>query len=177
MGILGQNVLSHLNFLLDYGRQTIRFEESDEIRSIVNGEAVPLDNAPHRMIVTAEAGNPGGTKLHLLLDSGANVLVLSHTAAGPAHVILDENKVETTLNAKLVLAAGRILQLTVASRELRNIPVTVSSAEQMEKISAMASCPWRSSRFCMSTIGRGLLSFSIWAVNRSRNREPGTRPP
>jgi hypothetical protein len=75
-GILGQNFLSHFNYVLDYHRRLLRLESQDELRDSAIGERVPLDSTGGRMVVQPGMPSLGIVKAHLLLDSGSTDLVL-----------------------------------------------------------------------------------------------------
>ena len=73
-GILGQNVLAHFNFVLDYRHRQLEFEPAAE----ESGIEIPFELRDGRIILSAEI--VGKRKLKLLLDSGASDLVLFHDA-------------------------------------------------------------------------------------------------
>jgi predicted aspartyl protease len=133
-GVLGQGFLSQFNYLLDYQHRSIRFEQGDEIQDSIHGEPVPSSLDAHRMIVYAQVEAKGSHAVRLLLDSGANTLVLSRASAEASHVALDAARVETTVNAKVALPSGRVPQLMVGLRRLRDLPVAITSAQQMQQI-------------------------------------------
>jgi predicted aspartyl protease len=133
-GILGQGFLSHFNYLLDYQHRSIRFEQSDEIQDSIHGEPVPSSLDAHRMIVYAQVESKGSQAVRLLLDSGANTLVLSRASAEASHVVLDAARLEITANTKVALPSGRVPQLMVGLRQFRNLPAVVSPAPQMQQI-------------------------------------------
>jgi predicted aspartyl protease len=131
-GILGQAFLAHFNYLLDYRQSSIRFEQGDEIQESIHGAPLPATLAGHRMIVHAELETAESVAVRLLLDSGANALVLNRDSADAAHVFLHATRFETTANAKVALPTGRIPEIMFGSQRLRNLPVAVSSAWQMQ---------------------------------------------
>jgi predicted aspartyl protease len=131
-GVLGQRFLSHFNYLLDYRNRSIRFEQSNEIQHSIHGEPMPLEIAGHRLLLLARTA--GNLPLLLLLDSGANRLVLSRASADSAHLVVEGRRFEMTVNSKVALPFGRLEQLALGSRLLRNLPVTVTAAQQMERI-------------------------------------------
>jgi predicted aspartyl protease len=132
MGILGQAFLAHFNYLLDYRQSSIRFEQGDEIRESVHGIPLPATFARHRMIVHAEIGTAESVAVRLLLDSGANALVLTRDSADAARVFLHAAGFETTANAKVALPTGRIPEITFGSERLHNLPVAVSPGGRMQ---------------------------------------------
>jgi predicted aspartyl protease len=133
-GILGQGFLSHFNYLLDYKKRSIRFEQRDEIQNSIRGEPLPCSHDGHRMIVYAQVGATGSHAVRLLLDSGATTLVLSRASAEASRVVLDAARVEITVNTKVALPSGRIPQIMVGLRRFRNLPVAISSVQQLQQI-------------------------------------------
>jgi hypothetical protein len=133
-GILGQSFLSHFNYLLDYQNRSIRFERNNEIRLSIQGKPLPLAIVGHRILLLAHARTAGSAPLRLLLDSGANALVLSRASADATHLVVYGQRFETIVNNEVALPFGRLEQLDLGSRVLRNLPVTVSAAQQMQKV-------------------------------------------
>ena len=133
-GILGQRFLSHFNYLIDYQDRFIHFEQKDEIHSSVRGKRLPSAIVGNRILLLAHAQTAGGTPLRLLLDSGANALVLSRASADAIHLVILGKKFETTVGGKVALPFGRLGQLALGSRLLLNLPATVSAAQEMPEV-------------------------------------------
>ena len=133
-GVLGQSFLSLFNYLLDYQNRSIRFEQSGELQHSIHGEPLPLEIDGHRILLLAQAQTASSAPLRLLLDTGTNALVLSRASADAIHLVVDGQKFETTVNAKIALPFGRLGQLTLGSRLLHDLPVTVSAAQQMQQV-------------------------------------------
>lgn len=133
-GILGLGFLAHFNYLLDYQHRSIRFEQAGEIEQSIHGEPLPSSLDGHRMMVYAQVEAAGSHAVRLLLDSGANTLVLSRPSAEASHVVLDATRQETTVNTKVALPSGRIPTLMVGTWRLRNLTAIVNSASQMQQI-------------------------------------------
>jgi predicted aspartyl protease len=133
-GIAGQDFLSHFNYLLDYRRHSIRFEQANEIRDAVEGDPVPMEASQNRMIVASEAQSAGRAKLRLMLDSGANSVVLMPTASHALDLSAQERGWEATSSGQVGLQVGRVQVLTVGSQQFRNISVALTTAEPAERI-------------------------------------------
>jgi predicted aspartyl protease len=133
-GILGQSFLSHFNYLLDYQNRSLRFEQNEEIRESLQGQPLPSVIVGQRIFILAHAQTAGSAPLRLLLDSGANALVLSRASADAIHLVLQGERLATTVNDKVVIPFGQLEQLTLGSRLLRHLPVTVSTAHQMRAV-------------------------------------------
>jgi hypothetical protein len=83
-GIVGENFLSHFNYLLDYGRRSIRIETGNELGDSIQGDRVQLETSGGKILVPCELLSTGRTKLRLLLDSGVNGIVLFRGLQSPA---------------------------------------------------------------------------------------------
>ena len=133
-GILGQSFLSHFNYLLDYQNRSLRFEQNEEIRGSLQGQPLPSVIVGQRIFLLAHAQTAGSAPLRLLLDSGANALVLSRASADAIHLVLQGQRLATTVNDKVAIPFGELEQLSLGSRLLRHLPVTVSAAQQMRAV-------------------------------------------
>ncbi len=133
-GIAGQDFLSHFNYLLDYRKHVVRIELASEIRESVEGSPVPMEAIEHRMIVVSDAQSRGRAKLRLLLDSGANSVVLLRGASQALNIPVQENGVELTSNGQVGLQVGRVHMLTVGSHQFRDIAVALTTVQPRERI-------------------------------------------
>ena len=143
VGILGQNFLSRFNYLLDYRARTLRVEEGDELRSAMEGDVAPVEVREHRMMVAAEAATGGSGKLRLLLDSGANALVLVGHAAAEVDCPMAHRSAMSSMAGMALVRTWRV-DLTVAAHAFRDVPVSL-----------MADAP-------LQPIGDGLLPMSLF---------------
>jgi predicted aspartyl protease len=130
-GILGQRFLSHFNYLIDYQNRMIRFEQNDEIQSSIQEKPLPSAIGGQHILLLAHAQAAGSAPLRLLLDSGANALVLSQASANAIHLVVSGQKFETTVGGKIALPFGRLRQLALGSRLLLNLPATVTAEQHM----------------------------------------------
>jgi hypothetical protein len=128
-GVVGQNFFSHFNYFIDFRRRTIRFEQTTEIRDAIAGERVPIDQADDRMMLSSTIQSRWRAQVHLVLDSGANLMVLFQKSAGlpdaePAQGLMDLH----ADGSKIQTRTGRIRELTVGSTLLRNLAVALPPA-------------------------------------------------
>jgi hypothetical protein len=125
-GIVGQNFLSHWNYLLDYHRHTLRFEMANEIELAIEGERVPIDTRENKMLVASEAQAQGRARLRLLLDSGTNSVILMPKASQA----IDPSS-QAWLTAANGLQAGmktgRVRELMVGSQQFHDLAVGVAT--------------------------------------------------
>jgi hypothetical protein len=132
-GIVGQNFLSHFNYLLDYQQQFIQFELAAEIRAAMDGDSVPMQTAGNRMIVASEVKSPQCATLRLTLDSGASAVML---VGRPAQVVdLRENRAGFGTRGGFRTLVGRLNLLTVGSQQFQDVQVLLpNEPSQWEKI-------------------------------------------
>jgi Aspartyl protease len=132
-GIVGQNFLSHFNYLLNYQAHAIQFELSTEIRTAIEGDSVLMQTTGNRMIVAATMESPARARLRLTLDSGASAVML---VGRPAQVIvLQENKVGMGTGGDFRTLVGRVKLLTVGSAQFQDVQVLlVKEPAQWEQI-------------------------------------------
>jgi predicted aspartyl protease len=152
-GVVGQDFLSRFNYLLDYRKRCLRFERDDEIRNAIDGDRLAMERSGHRMIVPVEMQAGGVARMRLLLDSGANSLVLMRESSQTLKISAQTNWLETTSSGQVGLQVGTIQTLTVGSQKLRNIPVALTASEPTEEI------------------GDGLLPMALFQVLYINNRE------
>ena len=90
-GVLGQDVLRHTNYLIDNHRHLIQFDNNGILLSQLSGERVNIDPVvtrtgnlvlPLMSVPVQTTMNP--QPLHLLLDSGADMVVLQPPSVRPA---------------------------------------------------------------------------------------------
>jgi predicted aspartyl protease len=134
MGIAGQNFLTHFNYLLDYRKHLIRLEASSEIRDAIDGDHVPVDARENRMLVTSEAQSCNHAGLRLMLDSGAETVVLLHQASQALQLPREQDAMVLTSAGQTSLQVGRIHTLTVGSELFRDVVATVPAVDPAERI-------------------------------------------
>jgi predicted aspartyl protease len=76
VGILGQNVLSQSNYLIDYDHRQISFPGDGEWKDRWRGTRLKTESAGEKIILTTEVTAPIKTTMRLALDSSAPDLVL-----------------------------------------------------------------------------------------------------
>jgi predicted aspartyl protease len=137
LGMVGQNFLSHFNYLLDYRKRSLRVELADEIRDDMKGDRISMEVTDNKMMVTSEAQSLGRAKLRLLLDSGANSMVLIQKDSRALNLSGQANWVEVTGTGQVGMQVGRVRSLMVGSQQFHDIavalpPAVPSDAERVE---------------------------------------------
>jgi hypothetical protein len=93
----------------------VHIEQANEIQDAIQGDHVPLEVADNRMLVACEAQSRSHAKLHLLLDSGANSVVLLHTASQTLNLPTQASGLEMTSSGQVGLQVARVHELIVVS--------------------------------------------------------------
>jgi predicted aspartyl protease len=135
-GIVGQDLLSHFNYLLDYRSHIVHIEQGSEIQDSIEGDRVSLEVAHNRMLVASEAQSRNHATLHLLLDSGANSVVLLRTASQALNLQTQAPApgLEMTSSGQVGLRVARVHELSVASQQFRDVAVALPAADPAEQI-------------------------------------------
>ena len=128
-GIAGQNFLAQFNYLLDYRKRVLRIERDHEIRDAVDGEPVAMERRENMMIVPSEAQSRGGAKLRLLLDSGANLVVLTRKPSQAVDQVAQQNWLEVTSSGQTGMQVGRVRALTVGTQQFHDIAVALPAPQ------------------------------------------------
>lgn len=129
VGIVGQNFLSHFNYLIDYGRHLVCIESGNEIRDITDGDRVAIESTENRMMVHSEAQSRGNAKLRLVLDSGAHSVVLLPTASQKLSIPRQATAPEETFDGQVELQMGRVRLLRVGSQDFHDIAALLLAFE------------------------------------------------
>jgi predicted aspartyl protease len=133
-GIAGQNFLAHFNYLIDYRERLLRIERNHEIQDAMDGDRVAFEAAEDRIFVVADGHTFGRAKLSLMLDSGANSIVLLRTASQALRIPAQQTVIESTSSGRVGLKSGMIYDLTVGSKRLRNLLAVLPAVEPRERI-------------------------------------------
>jgi predicted aspartyl protease len=124
-GVLSQDFLSQFNYLLDYSKCILRIESETELRDSLAGQRVPLEgrngNSQNKMIVIAEARALNHSTLRLVLDSGANDVVLMRDASKRLQVQVKGNRWERTATGTVAVYAGPVQMLSLGTEKLRDV--------------------------------------------------------
>jgi hypothetical protein len=133
-GILGQDFLSHFNYLLDYRRLVLRIEAGSEIEDALTGDSVPMEARGNRMIIAGEGQGLRQATVRLLLDSGASSLVLMRSGSGALEVPAFASVREVTTGGSVALRTGRIRTLAVGGERFHDVAAVLAATDPAEPI-------------------------------------------
>jgi hypothetical protein len=80
-GVLGEDFLTHFNFLIDYRHKLFCLEEANRMQGEIRGERIPLVMAKHpendlpftqRLVISVRLSDTGKRQILLQLDSGSD---------------------------------------------------------------------------------------------------------
>jgi hypothetical protein len=128
-GIVGQNFLAHFNYLLDYRKHLVRIELANEIRDAIDGDQVKVEVSEDKMLVASEAQSLGHARLRLLLDSGANSVILIRKSFQAPDFSAQRGWLEVTSSGQVGLQVGRVRGLSIGSQQFHDLAVALSPAE------------------------------------------------
>ena len=128
-GIVGQNFLSHFNYLLDYRNRSLRIEQGAEIRETIAGDPVRVEVSDDKMLVASEVQSRGEAKLRLLLDSGASMVTLVHKPALALDGATRESWLELSASGQAGWKVGRIRALLVGPEKFHHLDVALPDAQ------------------------------------------------
>jgi predicted aspartyl protease len=128
-GIVGQNFLSHFNYLLDYRRHALQIEQASEIRDNTEGETVRVEVSDDKMLVASEIQSRGVAKLRLLLDSGANLVTLVLRPSLRIDPARRESWLELTASGQAGLQVARVRALTIGSQKFNDLAVALTDVQ------------------------------------------------
>jgi predicted aspartyl protease len=132
-GIVGQNVLLRLNFLIKYRECLIEFTGKNEHVKVLNGTSLQVEQSEGKLIVSAKSVFAKGGLLKLVLDSGASDLVIFSSASSKAG--LDSRHAEDRLvatNSAGDVRTSLLKQLEIGLVRLVNLPVALVQEESSE---------------------------------------------
>jgi predicted aspartyl protease len=128
-GIVGQNFLSHFNYLLDYRRHALQIEQASEIRENTEGEPIRVEVSDDKMLVASEIQSRGVAKLRLLLDSGANLVTLVRRPSLRIDPARRESWLELTASGQAGLQVAHVRALTIGSQKFNDLAVALPDAQ------------------------------------------------
>jgi predicted aspartyl protease len=112
-GVLGQNFLSHFNYLLDYRNRSLTFDTA-----LPGGDRIEFEGIDQRPAIKAVRE---GKSLRLVLDSGASDLILFSEQADGRDAMAEARLIAAT--SQRYIRMSRAPELSVGSEVMRNVVV------------------------------------------------------
>jgi predicted aspartyl protease len=136
-GIVGQNFLSHFNYVLDYRNRSLQFELGGEIRGTLADDPVRVEVSEDKMLVASEVQSRGEARLWLLLDSGANMITLLRKPALALDGPTRQDWLELSASGQAGWKVDRMRALQVGTEKFHDVNVALpdtqpSDAERIE---------------------------------------------
>jgi len=128
-GIVGQNFLSHFNYLLDYRKHALQVELATEIRDTIQGDPVRVEVSDNKMLVASNVQSRGDAKLRLLLDSGANMVTLVRRPSLGLDQARRESWLELTASGQAGLQVAHVRALAVGAQKFNDLVVALPDAQ------------------------------------------------
>ena len=100
----------------------------------VEGDRLFVGPSSQRMIVASEGHAAHEVSLRLVLDSGANALVLRREAWQGLGLSSERSGLETVSNGSAQVQTGRVQSLTVGTQQLANLTAVAMPADPVEAI-------------------------------------------
>jgi predicted aspartyl protease len=132
-GVLGQNFLSQFNYLIDYRKQRIEFEDESELENALCGDHLPIEQQEAGDLVMVKSLSSGKRGGRLVLDSGVAKLILFGPALGDLALDRDQTN-EYLLYAKTDTGSNRVQQgrlrnFRIGNYSLHDLEVVLLTAE------------------------------------------------
>jgi hypothetical protein len=128
-GVIGQNFLSQLNYILDYGKRRVEFEEGDELETRLVGARLSIERDEGKCIVVAPPAAASKSGRRFVLDSALSDLVLFVSKARKLDLEIEHSPhslIGVSTNAGNGTARpGLIRALRIGDETFRDLPVAL----------------------------------------------------
>ena len=130
LGLLGQDFLGNFNYLLDYKRKMLLFEEDREFERNLSGRIFNTYRYAHRVLVMLPPQSSGSRPSLFVLDSGAQRLTLfGHQQEGLGFDLksgYQPGNLYSVVNGQTGLA-GRFGSFNIGGNAFSDLPVVVAA--------------------------------------------------
>jgi len=128
-GVLGENVLSGFDYILNYRDQSIEFEENGEFANTLQGARLSVGKDGGIVLIATKPSSPNKQASTFVLDSGASSFVIFRTASRRTDLEIDlrsSNMITVwTASGNRTAWTGRLRQLRIGSETISDLPVIV----------------------------------------------------
>lgn len=131
-GIIGQDVLSHLKYTIDYTRKEIRWDWEIDAPA---GARLPLRLEDGRALVIVSTGHASGASLRLIPDTGSDGLVLFRRRGNPLPLVTPlEAALLRTLDGRQMVRRILVDRLPLGNLVLRDHPGILLDVEDEQQM-------------------------------------------
>ena len=123
-GVLGQNFLAQYNYLLDYDKRRIVFDENGELESRLRGTQIPIETSENRLLITVFVRQ---NSLRLVLDSAAAHLILFDDATRRLDIEYISFTEVSTGTGKTAAKTARLNSLRIGKEIFYDLPAIIMS--------------------------------------------------
>jgi len=123
-GILGQDVLSRFNYVLDQQSRKLEIEENGKLAASVTGNRLPFERRAGKIYVPVAKGT-----VRLILDSGNPYLVLYEDVSRNLNPVRGGSKVLSSFSRRREVLTARIPILELGDRLLVNAEVLLAERQ------------------------------------------------
>jgi predicted aspartyl protease len=127
-GILGQNFLSGVNYILNYRDRRIDFEENDGFQKRLLGNRMPVERDRRRVLVVAKHSSSAKGGARLVIDSGAaNIVIFGSSRESGLDIETDAGGMinASTITGSQMLVTARMRKLQIGEEKLANLAVRI----------------------------------------------------
>ena len=126
-GILGQDILHHYNYLLDYKKKMIVIDEDSSLADSLNSPLLSLVETKDRLVVEVPPKSEKKKSSLFMLDSGANCLVLFKQNYGDygLDVVLQLVTEVQTASGGSFVRTGVVPFFRIGNKKVSDVPVTL----------------------------------------------------
>ncbi len=124
-GILGQDILHHYNYLLDYKKKIIVVDEDESLATSLSSATVPLAETKDRLLIVVTPESRRKKSSLFILDSGANCLVVfkqDYEDYGLDVLLRVGTEVRTAAGGSLI-KTGVVRSVRIGGKEMTHVPV------------------------------------------------------
>jgi hypothetical protein len=135
-GVLGQNFLVRLNYLLDYRERKLVLEEDGNLRRDLTGAELKIEVYEYRDYLLYDSGNTTRQPVRFMLDSGAHIpVIFENPQLNSALRIERETSTQYSAGARSGrgVDAGRIRSLRLGSEIINNLSVWLAQSRENER--------------------------------------------
>jgi predicted aspartyl protease len=127
-GVIGQDVLSQFNFVLNYRKRRIEFEVPSR-DPFIRGTRLPYEPERRRIVIPVTTASNDDVAAKLVLDTGIASLVVFHPPSPRLKLDITQNGARTVSlsshTGSRFMKTGKVKSIRLGEETLRDLPVTL----------------------------------------------------